>query len=144
MVQRLDWARWICSDLAQFQPQPKYFITRDCYSSETFKNEESEKWGNWVGASGSFLPNKNCFRSRGKIITFYSINIISVQELCIDVIDNETLRCVPPMSVKSDKGMQARFTRVFDQGTSQAEVFQTICRPMVSRVLNGTFINFNF
>ena len=37
----------------------------------------------------------------------------------------------------SDKGMQASFTRVFDQGSTQNDVFDKIARPMVQKLLDG-------
>ena len=51
--------------------------------------------------------------------------------------DETSIKCVPPSSIKSDKGLQAGFTKVFDQGSTQSIVFEDICRPMVNKALNG-------
>ena len=37
----------------------------------------------------------------------------------------------------SDKGMRASFTKVFDQGSPQNEVFDEIAKPMVRKLLDG-------
>jgi len=57
--------------------------------------------------------------------------------LCIEYLDEKRVQCTPPASVISDKGTVATFTKVFDQGSSQNVVFDEICRPMVSRLLEG-------
>ena len=51
--------------------------------------------------------------------------------------DERTIQCTPPASIISDKGMLASFTKVFDQGSGQSEVFDEICSPMVERLLSG-------
>ena len=62
---------------------------------------------------------------------------IDFKNLCVEYIDEKTLECYPPSSVISDKGMRASFTKVFDQGSPQNEVFDEIAQPMVRKLLDG-------
>lgn len=57
-------------------------------------------------------------------------------DTCIDIDDNQ-MTCVPPPGAKSDKGITAGFTAIYDQGTSQSEVYENIARPMVCNLLSG-------
>jgi kinesin family protein 23 len=61
----------------------------------------------------------------------------SILESCIRTIDDKIIECIPPPSIRSDKGLKAGFTKVFSENDDQSQLFKEVARPMVSNLLSG-------